>query len=146
MSGTTEYPKPLPRATLISKPFWDGLREEKLLVQRCRACGRLQHYPRPHCIGCLSTDIDWVQASGRGTVYSYTVVRRAAHPAFAADVPYIFAVIELEEGPHVAGNVVDAPLEAVRIGMPVTAVFDHVTPDVTLLKWRPGVEGERTAV
>jgi len=137
MSQATEYSKPLPRPTLISKPFWDGLREEKLLVQRCRSCGRLQHYPRPHCIVCLSQELEWAPMSGKGTVYSFTIVRRAAHPAFAADVPYVLAVIELQEGPHVTGNVVGTPPEAVRIGMPVTAVFDHVTPDVTLLKWRP---------
>lgn len=137
MSQSPTYEKPLPRPTLISKPFWDGLREEKLLVQRCRSCGRLQHYPRPHCVVCLSQELDWAEASGRGTVYSYTVVRRAAHPAFAPDVPYVFAVIELAEGPHLSGNVVGISPEAVRIGMPVVAVYDHVTPEVTLLKWRP---------
>ncbi len=134
---TREYKKPLPRPTLISKPFWDGLREERLLIQRCRACGGLQHYPRPHCIRCLSLELEWVQASGRGTVYSYTIVRRAANPAFAEDVPYVLAVIELEEGPHLSGNVVGIAPEEVRIGMPVEAVFDHVTPEATLLKWRP---------
>lgn len=134
---TREYKKPLPRPTLISKPFWDGLREERLLIQRCRECGSLQHYPRPHCIRCLSLDLEWTQASGRGTVYSYTIVRRAANPAFAEDVPYVLAVIELEEGPHLSGNVVGVPPEEVRIGMPVEAVFDHVTPEATLLKWRP---------
>lgn len=137
MTQTAEYSKPLPRPTLISKPFWDGLRVEKLLVQRCRSCRRLQHYPRPHCIVCLSQELEWAEMSGRGTVYSFTIVRRAAHPAFAADVPYVLAVIELDEGPHMTGNVVGIPAEEVRIGLPVTAVFEHVTPEVTLLKWRP---------
>jgi uncharacterized protein len=133
----TEYKKPLPRPTPVSAPFWVGAKQHRLLIQRCRRCANVQFYPRPHCVTCLSDDLDWIEASGRGTLYSYTIVRRAASPAFEPDLPYVVAVIELAEGPHMTGNVVGVPPEEVRVGMPVRAVFDDVTPEVTLIKWRP---------
>ncbi len=134
---TTEYQKPLPRPTIVSRPFWEAARQHRLVVQQCRQCGNLQHYPRPFCVRCLATDLDWRECSGRGTVYAFTVVRQAASAAFAPDVPYVLATVELEEGPRLATNIVGCPPEAVRVGMPVQAVFDDVTPEVTLIKFRP---------
>lgn len=139
----TGYTKPLPRQSAISAPFWQGAREHRLLIQRCRACNARQFYPRPYCLSCLSDALEWIEASGHGTLYSFTVVRRAASPAFEPDVPYVLAVIELAEGPHMTGNVVGCRLDEVRVGMALEAVYDDVTPEATLVKWRPDDPAER---
>lgn len=137
MAEPAEYRKPLPIPSALSAPFWDGLREGVLRVQRCGACAEYVFYPRSHCPHCLSESLDWVKASGRARLYSFTVVRRAMHPAFQEDVPYVYAIVELEEGPRVTANVVGCPLEALRVDMPLRAVYDSVTPEVTLLKFEP---------
>lgn len=132
-----DYRKPLPVPSAVSVPFWDGLREGQLRVQRCSGCGRHIFFPRSLCPHCLSQALEWVTVSGRGKLYSYTVVRRAFHPAFQEDVPYVYAIVELGEGPRVTSNVVNCPLEALRVDMPLRAVYDSVTPEVTLLKFEP---------
>lgn len=134
---TPEYRKPLPIPSAVSAPFWDGLREGVLRIQQCRDCGRHVFYPRSLCPYCLSEALDWVTASGRGRLYSFTVVRRAMNPAFQEDVPYVYAIVELEEGPRVTANVVNCGLEALRVDMPLKAIYDSVTPEVTLLKFEP---------
>jgi len=134
---TADYRKPLPVPSAVSAPFWDGLRKGQLRVQRCSGCGQHIFYPRSLCPKCLSQALQWVTVSGRGKLYSYTVVRRAFHPAFQEDVPYVYAIVELEEGPRVTSNVVNCPLEALRVDMPLRAVYDSVTPEVTLLKFEP---------
>jgi uncharacterized OB-fold protein len=137
MSAAADYQKPLPVPSPASEPFWEGLRSGELRIQRCGDCGQHVFYPRTVCKHCLSDRLDWVTASGRGTLYSYTVVRRAMNPAFQADVPYVYAIVQLEEGPRVTTNVVNCPLEALKVDMPVKAVYDSVTPEVTLLKFEP---------
>ena len=142
MSGVSEhvppqYQKPLPAPSPVSQPFWEGLRERELRIQRCADCGRHVFYPRSVCPHCLSEELAWVNASGRGTLYSYTIVRRAMNPAFQADVPYVFAIVELEEGPRVTTNIVNCDLGSLRVDMPVKAVYDNVTPEVALLKFEP---------
>jgi uncharacterized OB-fold protein len=134
---TTEYKKPLPRPTVVSAPFWAAAKEQRLVVQQCRRCANLQHYPRPFCLRCAGDDLAWKECSGRATVYAFTVVRQAANQAFAEDVPYVHAVVELAEGPHMATNIVGCPPEQVRVGMPVTATFDDVTPEITLIRFKP---------
>lgn len=133
----TEYNKPLPLSGPITEEFWRAAKNHELHLQQCRDCQEYIFYPRELCPGCLSSDLNWVKVSGRGKVYSYTVVRQALHPAFKEDVPYILAIIELEEGPHLTSNVVDCEIEDIRVDMPVTAVFDDVTPEITLVKFRP---------
>jgi hypothetical protein len=133
----SDYAKPLPAASEITQPFWDGLRAGELRIQRCLECSRHVFYPRTVCQHCLSDRLEWVTASGRGTLYSFTVVRRAMNPAFQADVPYVYAIVELEEGPRVTTNVVNCELDALRVDMPVKAVYDKVTPEAALLKFEP---------
>jgi uncharacterized OB-fold protein len=133
----SEYAKPLPGPSPVSEPFWEALRVGELRIQRCEDCGKHVFYPRTVCKHCLSDKLSWVTASGRGTLYSYTVVRRAMNPAFQADVPYVYAVVELEEGPRVTTNVVNCTLDLLRVDMPVKAVYDSVTPEATLLKFEP---------
>jgi uncharacterized OB-fold protein len=131
----SEYIKPLPKPSPTSRPFWDAAKRHELLLQRCGACSKFIYYPRPRCPHCFSDRLSWEQCSGRGTLYSYTVVRRAASRAFA-DAPYILAIVELAEGPRMTTNIV-APPEQLRVDMPVTVFFDDVTPDRTLVKFRP---------
>lgn len=131
------YAKPLPKPSTLTRPFWDGLREGALRLQKCADCGEYVFYPRPACSHCMSERLEWTEVSGRGTVYTFTIVRRPNIPAFQADVPYVFAIVELEEGPRLATNVVGCEPEAVRVDMPVKAFYDGVTEEISLLKFEP---------
>src|SRR5690349_4739112 len=101
-----ELPRPV--AIDATRPFWDGLAADEVRLQRCRACSSWVFYPRPRCSVCLSADLGWQTVSGRGTVYTFTVARQATHPAFAAEVPQLLAIIELDEGVRITSTIVDA--------------------------------------
>lgn len=134
MSTETRHP-PLPRPSATSRPFWDACRRHQLVVQRCDTCGRFTFIPQTFCRHCLSRDLTWVPSSGRGRVYSYTVVWRPQTPAFP--VPYVVAIIEMDEGYQMLSNVVGCPAEAVSIGMPVEVIFEDVSRNISLPKFRP---------
>jgi hypothetical protein len=129
--------KPLPQISPDMAPFFEAAHRHELVVQRCTGCGALRFPARPICSRCLGREAEWVPASGRGTVFSFAIMHQAMHPGFAAEVPYAVVVIELDEGVRLLSNLVDCPTSDVRIGMPVEVVFDDVTPDVTLPKFRP---------
>lgn len=129
--------KNLPVATAESAEYWAGCRRHELLIQRCSDCGRHQFYPRLMCAACAGRSLEWARASGRGRVKSFTIVRRAVSEAYVADVPYVVALIELEEGPTMMSNVVGCPVEDVRIGLPVEVVFEDWPGEVTVPKFRP---------
>ncbi len=131
------YRKPLPSPSEATQPFWDGLREGRLRIQRSTKTGDYLFYPRATSPFGADDELEWVDASGRGTVYSFTVARRPAAAPWADDVPYVYAIVELEEGPHLTTNIVGCDPDSVHIGMAVEASFDAVTPDVTLLKFKP---------
>ena len=137
MADAKTYRKPLPRVDEESRGFWEALVRHELYVQRCRACGTTRFYPRAVCTACPGGDTEWVRASGRGTVYSFTVTHQNQAPGFREELPYVLAIVELDEGVRLMTNVVGCAPEAVRIGMPVEVVFDDVTPEVTLAKFRP---------
>lgn len=126
---------PLPRPTALSRPHWDGCREGVLRVQRCRDCGHFVFIPQPVCTRCHTDALDWVTSTGRGTVYSYTVVHRPPRPAFA--VPYVVAIVELEEGWHMLTNLVECRPEDARVGMPVEVAFRAMSDAITLPYFRP---------
>ena len=134
---TTEYKKPLPHPTGMSESFWKGLREHRLLVQKCEECGRHVFPPRPFCVYCLSDQLRWDQLSGEGTVVSYTIVRRSVVRGFEEDVPYVLAIVEL--GPYVqmTTNIIRCPVEKLCVGMSATAVFEDVTNEFSLVKFYP---------
>jgi uncharacterized OB-fold protein len=134
----SDYTKPLPHPNEVSQPFWDAAKRHKLQIQRCNACGTRIFYPREACAECLSADLIWIPVSGKGTLYSYTIAQAPTHPAFADDVPYVIAIVELEEGPRITTNLVGCQPDQVTIGMPVVASFEDVTPEMTLVKFRPG--------
>jgi len=119
-----------------TRGYWEGTLAEELRVQTCNACENRQMPWGPCCTRCLSQDLGHVKASGRGRVFSFTVVRQAIHPTFSAQVPYVIADIELEEGPIMTSNVTDVPVEEVRIGLPVAVWFDIEQEDAFHIKLR----------
>ncbi len=131
------YSKPLPTPTPTSQPFWDAAKEHRLIIQRSRRTGRRVFYPRLVSPYGPDDELEWVEASGRGIVYSFTVARRPTAPQWGEECPYVIAIVELEEGGHLTTNIVECDPDTVRIGMPVTVVFDDVTPEVTLVKFKP---------
>ena len=133
----TAYAKPLPKPTPWSRPFWEAARRHELVVQQCNDCKAHIFYPKMFCPRCMSGNLGWLRASGRGTVYSYTVIEANPPSAFAQDVPYVVAVVRLEEGVQLMTNIVGCRPEAVRCDMPVEAVFEDVTPEFTLVKFKP---------
>jgi len=137
MSETgAEYTKPLPVLEGLSGEFYTWCKRHELRFQRCDDCGAWRHVPREICAACGSWEWEWTRSSGLGSVFTWTVVARALHPAFSDDVPLAPTVIELEEGVRLLSQVVDCPPEELEIGMPVEVVFDAVTEDVTLPKFR----------
>ena len=138
----TEYRKPLPEITPAMRPFWDAARRHQLVVQRCTGCGTHRFPARDICSRCLSRTAEWTAVSGRGTIFSWTVMHQVYHPGFADEVPYAVVVVELEEGARLVSNLVGCPVDAIVAGMPVEVTFQDVTPEVTLPKFR--LRGPRT--
>ena len=122
-------------------PWWDALRRHELVVQRCARCGTHRFPARDLCSRCLSRDVEWVRVSGRGTVFSWAVMHQVYHPGFASEVPYAVVVIALDEGARLVSNLVGCPPGEIRADMPVEVVFEDVTPEVTLPKFRPAASG-----
>jgi uncharacterized OB-fold protein len=131
-------PVPLPpEVTAETRPFWEGCGRGQLLVQRCRACGALQHYPRGVCGTCWATELDWQESRGGGTVYTYTVVHRSQAPGFRDALPYVLAWVQLDEGVQVMTNLVGIDPGAVRIGMRVRVVFEQAGPELAVPRFAP---------
>jgi len=129
--------KPIPVPNEDSKPYWEGCNAGKLLIQRCKACATPRFYPRIVCGSCGSMDSDWIETTGRGSVFSYSIIHRAPSPAFKDDVPYVLAIVELEEGVRMMTNVVKCDVSTVAIGMPVQVVFDRVSEEIAVPKFVP---------
>lgn len=132
----SEWVKPLPQPDAVSAPYWSAAREGRLLVQECAACGNRQWYPRALCTRCAA-EPGWLTCSGLGVVHTFTVIRQMGMPGFRDELPYVVAMIELDEGPRLLGNVVDVAVEDVHIGMPVEVVFVDAAEDVGVPQWRP---------
>lgn len=118
-----------------SRPYWEGLAQGELRVQRCNSCSKAVFYPRALCPHCFSDQLSWIVASGKGTIYSYTVAHQAFGP-FAADVPFIVIIAELEEGVRMMSRLLDAPRERVMVGAAVKVTFEKVEEDLTLPYFR----------
>ena len=121
--------------------FWEGGEKGELRIQRCSACQELRHPPRPSCPHCLSFDWDHVRASGHGEVYSFIV--HHPPPVFGFDTPFAIALIELEEGTRIVGNLPGVAPASVRVGLPVEVAFARVDDEWTLPQWRPREESAR---
>ncbi len=131
-----EYLKQLPLVTTSDRPFWEAARRHELMAYRCLNCGA--YYPQvTECVACNAPRMAWVKVSGRAEVFTFCVFHQLYHPAWKGDIPYNVAYVKLAEGPLLMTNIVDCRNEDIRIGMPVEVVFDDVTPEVTLPKFRP---------
>jgi uncharacterized OB-fold protein len=133
-------PKPTPviENKGLTAPFWEGAKRHALMMQRCRTCSNFIFYPREQCPNCFSQDLEWQQVSGKGRVYAFTNVYQPAHPAFTDEAPYCFAVVQLDEGGiRMPTNIIGCKPEDVRVDMPVIVEFDDVSPEWTLVKFRP---------
>ena len=132
--------RPLPFPDSVSRPFFEAAAAGRLELQRCRECSGSVFYPRPFCPAC-GGELDWVEASGRGRVHTYTVVRQNLSRAFRDKVPYVVAMVDLDEGARMMGNVIGCEVEEVFIGMPVEAVLVKASEGIGMPLWRP-VRGE----
>lgn len=131
------YDKPMPQVTELNRLFWEGARRHELLVQRCHPCGHMWFPPLPNCTRCLSTDIEWVATSGRGTVFSVIVYHQGWLPGYKEDLPYDVAIVELEEGVRVISNIVEIEPERIEIGMRVVATFDDIDEETSIPRFKP---------
>lgn len=134
-SSAPVYHLPLPRLRGLAAEWYGWLKCHELRFQRCVRCERWRHVPREVCPGCGSTDWVWQPSSGRGTVFTWTTTYRSLHPAWV-QTPFAQVVVELEEGPRVMTSIIDRAPDDLRIGMSVEVVYDDVTPEVTLAKFR----------
>src|SRR5579863_3227175 len=123
MAEISNYKKPVPLPDEASKPFFDGARQHRLMLQLCSACGAVMWPVKPRCDNCWSAEIKWVQASGKGTLYSFTLVHQLMPPGFADEIPYNLAEVDLEEGLRIMTNVVGYTNAALEIGMPLEVTF-----------------------
>jgi uncharacterized protein len=120
---------PLPTPSPDSEPYWKGLREHRLLLQKCGHCGKLRHYPRPVCDACFSMSFEWIEASGRGTIHSWTQTHHAFLPAFRSDLPYFLVTVDLEEGVRMLARL--QTKSAIEIGAPVECRFEAANAEWT---------------
>ena len=129
------YAKPLPRASAESRPFWDAAREHRLVLQKCKTCGSFWFPPSQRCPHCLSAEHAWTEVAGTGRVFSFVIYHRLYHKGWQGELPYVVAVIELDEGPRLVSALTGCPVDRVACDMRVRVLFDDVTPDVTLPKF-----------
>ena len=120
-----EAPLPAPVPNADSSPYWNAARERRLLLRKCTACGELHFMPRHLCPVCWSDQLEWIESKGTGSVHSFTIIRRAPLPAFAARAPYVLALIDLDEGPRMMANVLGEDALSVRIGDRVKVTFEE---------------------
>ena len=132
-----DWTKPMPTMSGETRPYWEACRRGQLLIQRCDNCNEYQFYPRGVCVACFTPNIKWVQSSGKGTVWTFTVTRQNRAPGFAEDVPYVLALVELEEGVKMFTNIIDCPPQDVRIGMPVEVTFRRASDQMTVPYFKP---------
>ena len=129
--------RPLPRLNEPdTAPFWQATKRKELRYPRCDACSALVFYPRRHCPACGSGSLSWHTASGRGRIYTFSIVRQSYHPFFRSQAPYVVAWIDLEEGPRLLSNVLTDEVEAIRIGQEVTLEWEE-HEDLSIPLFRP---------
>jgi uncharacterized OB-fold protein len=133
---TTEYKKQLPLITTENKPFWDAAKRHELIAYKCLNCGTYYSLPTD-CLVCDAPKMDWVKVSGKGQVFTFVIYHQLYHPGWKDEIPYNVCWIKLDEGPVLMSNVIECKNEDIYIGMPVEVVFDDVTEEVTLPKFKP---------
>lgn len=139
--STPDIQRPAPAISDETRPYWDGLQQGRLLLQRCSQCGKIRHYPRPMCDACYSMKVEWIEASGTGTIHSWLVAHQAFHPGFKQDIPYTLITVDLPEGVRVQARLrrrhagqtegQEAP-PALRCGQAVHIEYERVNDDYSL--------------
>ncbi len=130
--------RPIPPTSELTEPYWEAARRGELAVQCCDGCGHRPFPPRATCPSCGAASLSWSPVSGRATVYSYTVAHRPPHPAFAAQVPLVVAIVELEEGPRLFTTIVGCDPADVAVGMAVEATTEPIDDsDMVLPVFKP---------
>jgi uncharacterized protein len=150
MSPVTETPaKPVPIPDEESRPFFEGARQGVLLLRRCRACaefmsptGGIGTPLRPRCVSCFSAELEWARAGGKGTLYSFALMHQLYDPAFADELPYNVAVVQLDEGVRMTTNVVDCANEDLWIGMRLEVTFERLSEEIAIPKFRSGADSK----
>ena len=132
-----DWNKPLPTISGETKPYWDSARRGQLMIQKCDSCAEYQFYPRGICANCWSNDIQWYRASGKGTVWTFTVTHQNRTPGFGEDVPYVLALVELEEGVRMFTNIVECEPRDVKIGMAVEVTFVRANDQISIPYFKP---------
>lgn len=134
-----DYTKPLPTPDPVTQPYWDSVKAHAMQLQKCAACGKFVFYPRAVCPYCFSRDLRWTPVSGRGKIYGFTISYQKVIQSFAAEVPYVIALVELEEGARLMTNLigVEPDPSKIRVGMDVVVQYDDVTDTITLPKFKP---------
>jgi uncharacterized OB-fold protein len=133
----SDYTKPVPAITPEMQPFFDAAKRHELVIQRCTRCGARRFPAREICSQCLSRSAEWVRVSGQGEIFSYNVMHQVYHPGFADEVPYAVVLVKLKEGAKMTSNLVGVKPHDIKIGMPVRAVFEDITEEITLPKFAP---------
>jgi uncharacterized OB-fold protein len=133
----SEWKRPLPQMQPFSKPFWDAARAHELVIQHCGDCNALIFYPRRECPECWSTNLDWKKASGKATLYSFSVTYEGVEEMFIDDLPIVLAWVDLEEGIRMTTNIIDCDPEDVHIGMELEVAWRDVTDAISLPFFRP---------
>lgn len=131
------YTKPLPKVSSVSRAFWEGTKRGELLIQQCEHCKRTIFYPRLFCPTCLSQELVWTRSSGRARIETFSIIYHPPIKSFENEIPYIFAIVRLEEGAQMASNIIDCSPEVVHVGMEVEVTFVPVTEEFTLPKFKP---------
>lgn len=132
-----ESKRPLPEINEVSKVFWEAAKNHKLMFQRCEKCGKNIFYPKNICPDCFSSNLEWIESSGKGTIYSHTTCYSNVAPGFESEAPYIVAVVDLEEDVRILTNIVGCDPEGVKCDMPVEVTFEKISSEISLPKFRP---------
>lgn len=137
-----DYLKPIPKSDPLTARFWNSVNGGAMEIQRCDDCATFVFYPRALCPACSSRALRWTTVSGRGSIYTFTIVHKPTNAAFKTDVPYVVAIVELQEGCRMMTNIIEVQPDPsfVKIGMPVEIVYQRVTDEVALPKFRPAQE------
>jgi hypothetical protein len=135
--------KPLPIPTKWSQPFWDAAKQHKLVLKKCGKCGFIDHPPYLYCTNCHADEHEWIEASGKATLAAYAINVFGVPFPFWDDLPFVVALIDLQEGPRMISNIVECDHDKLENGMELEVLFDDVSGEISLPKWRPVDESKR---
>ena len=133
-----QYEGPVPIPQQESDYYWEKCKEHELWLRHCNQCNKAYFYPRDICPVCFGRDTKWIQASGTGTLYTYGIVHQIPRPNYKGPVPFVIAMVQLDEGPIMPTNLVEVEPDPanLKIGMPVEVVFDDITENISLPKFK----------